>query len=171
MDPFTNQALAALLPPEMVDYLQTHVLHPSSPVQVFLRRASLQIHHAVAAVLPVISPLIDRLLDAMSENQGATGLIITLAVITAVVVIMNWIRRLVMWWTRLVARVAFWAVVALIVAAAWERGLTRSARDVVAFAAKVVGYMAALKDVWNNEYDRYESQRFGAGAAEPRSHR
>lgn len=173
MDPFTSQALSALLPPEMVEYINTYILHPSSPVQVFLRKASLSIQYAVGAVLPVISPLIDRLLDAMSENQGATGLIVALAVITAVVVVMNWLRRLVVWWTRQLARVAFWAVVALVVAAVWERGLTRSARDVVVFASKFVGYLAALKDVWVDEYNHYESQRVGAasGAGGPRSNR
>ena len=172
MDPFTNQALSALLPPEMVEYIHAHILHPSSPVQVFLRKASLSIQYAVGAVVPVISPVIDRLLDAMSENQGATGLVVALAVITAVVVVMNWLRRLVVWWTRQLARLAFWAVVALVVAAVWERGLTRSARDVVVLASKFAGYLAALKDVWVDEYNHYESQRVGrAGTRGPRSHR
>ncbi|KFH48092.1 hypothetical protein ACRE_010520 [Hapsidospora chrysogenum ATCC 11550] len=166
MDPFTSQALSALLPPEMVDYLYTHVLHPSSPVQSFLRSASLWIQHAVSAAIPIVGPLLDRLLDAMSEHQGATGLVVALAVVTAVVVIMNWVRRLVMWWTRLVARLTFWTVVVLVVAAVWQRGLMITARDLVVFASKILGYLAALRDVWVDEYNHYESQqRTGASGA------
>ena len=171
MDPLTNQALSTFLPPEMVEYIQANFLHPRSPLQLILRKASLFAHRAVGAVLPVLNPLVDRLFDAINENQGATGLILALAVVTAVVIIMNWIRRVVMWWTRLVARITFWAFIALAVAAAWERGFLQSARDVVVVVSKFAGYLAALKDVWISEYNHYENQRMGAGKQMPQSHR
>lgn len=161
-DSMIHHALRSLLPPETVEYIDAHALNPHSPLQVLLGRASAWTSRAVSAAAPVVAPLADRALSAVADNQGAAGLVAALAVVTAVVVIMNWIRRLVAWWTRLVLRLAFWALVALALAVAWERGPTRTAADAVALASRVAGYCAALRDVWVREYNHYESQRVGA---------
>lgn len=159
MDPSTMSALASILPPETVKYLQTYVLAPDSPGQLLLHRAGRAASGAASAAAPHVTPWVDALLGTMADNQGATGLVVALAVVTAVVVVMNWLRRLVMWWTRLAARIALWAVVALVVAAAWERGLARTTRDLVIASSTLAGYLASLRDVWVREYNHYDSQR------------
>ena len=163
MDAFQNQALAALLPPELNDFIQTHILHPRSPVQHIARQAKIVLANFFKVLQPVIESLFDRLIYAINENQGTTGLLLVVAVITAVVVIMSWIQRMMMWWTRFLLKLGTYAVLAIVVAAVWQRGLMTTARDLVVFGSKLVGYGAVLKDVWMEEYDRYESQSAGAG--------
>ena len=60
MDPLTNQALSAFLPPEMVEYIKTNILHPNSRLQLLLREATLLTYRANDMVLPVLSPLVER---------------------------------------------------------------------------------------------------------------
>merc|ERR1719160_605481 len=63
-----------------------------------------------------------------------------------------------MWWARFTMVLAFYAAIVVVIAIAWERGPARSLRDVVVVASKIVGYLASLREVWVQEYDRYESQ-------------
>ncbi|KAF7559156.1 hypothetical protein G7046_g4992 [Stylonectria norvegica] len=159
----TTSLLAALLPPDLVDYIHTHLLHPHAPLQVFKRQAVLQSQRLLNAAYPIVRPLLDRLLALMADNQGVVGVAVSLAVLAVVVVVLNWVRRLLLWWTRLTMRVAFWAVVLAVAAWVWERGVFESLRDVTVVGSKVVGYLAVLKDVWVNEYHRYEAQQEMAG--------
>lgn len=167
MEHFTNQALGALLPAELNAFIQTHVLHPRSPVQHIVRQVNVVLNNFFKTMYPVIEPLFDRLVDTINENQGTTGLLLVVAVITAVLVVMNWIRKMMLWWTRMVAKLSFYAIVAVLLAAVWQRGLMTTARDMVVFGSKLLGYGAALKDVWMEEYDRYESQSAGVGRGHP----
>lgn len=164
MDHATNAALRGLLPAEMNDFIQTHILHPRSPVQHLARQANVLINNFFKTLYPIIEPLFDRLVDAINENQGTTGLLLVVAVVTVVMVVMNWIRRLMMWWTRMLAKLTFYAIVVALLAGVWQRGLMTTARDLVVVGSKLAGYGAALKDVWMEEYDRYESQSAGAGS-------
>lgn len=171
MDPLTNQALSSLLPPEMIEYLRVHVLHPQSPVQTILREASEYAKRGVDAVLPLVLPLLDRVAAAVSENQGAAGLVLVAIVLTVVVVVLNWIRRLMMWWTRLVTRILYYAFLVAVASAVWQRGIFQTAEDVVVFASKLMGYAGAVKDIWINEYNHYESQRVASASGQYSSHR
>lgn len=80
-----------------------------------------------------------------------------LALVLAVQVL-SWIRRAVAWFARLLFRLAFWTCVALGVAFVWQRGPEQTARDAVVVVSKVVGFGAAMRDVWVSEYRRYEAQ-------------
>ncbi|TFB06117.1 hypothetical protein CCMA1212_001897 [Trichoderma ghanense] len=146
-----TQLLTSLLPPNIATLIQTHILSPSSPLQTLKRHLLLQAAH--------LQPLADRLLDKLSSHQAALDVLLPLATVVATVVVLNWIRRLVLWWTRLVFRAFFWAMVALFVAWVWNRGFLESARDAAVLGAKVAGYVAVLKDVWVDEYKRYEGQQ------------
>ncbi|KAF4124070.1 hypothetical protein GMORB2_5786 [Geosmithia morbida] len=163
MDTATVGVLSSLLPPETQKYIQAYILDADSPGQLLLRQASGYASSAASTALPLVTPYVDAALSALADNQGAAGLVAALAVVTAVVVVLNWLRRLVMWWTRLVARLAFWAVIALVVAAAWERGLARTTRDVAVASSTLAGYLAGLRDIWVAEYNHYESQRVRGG--------
>ncbi|KAH7170832.1 hypothetical protein EDB81DRAFT_181106 [Dactylonectria macrodidyma] len=160
----TLHLLSAFLPADLVATINNHILDPSSPVQVLQRGAVAQLQHLLSAAYPVLQPLFERLLDAMAENQGLVGVIASLLVLATVLVVLNWIRRLLMWWTRLALRVASWAALVAIAAWVWDRGVFESARDVAVGGGKIVGYLAFLKDVWVDEYNRYEAQQGMAGA-------
>lgn len=154
-----TQLLASLLPPDVVALIDAHVLAPQSAVQIAKRHALAQAQRSAAVVLPLVRPLADRALAVLAEHQGALDLLIPLAVLTATLVVLNWIRRLVLWWTRLALRAVFWAAAVALAAWVWNRGVLASARDATVVGAKVVGYMAVLKDVWLDEYKRYEGQQ------------
>lgn len=164
MASLTTHFLKAFLPPDLVDYIDVNVLHPQGPVQAWKREAVTQAQRGFDTAYPLVQPLLDRLLRAMAENQGLVGIAVVLTVITVVLVVLNWIRRLMLWCTRLTLRVAFWGLLALVVSWAWERGPLQSMQDAVVVGSKIVGYLAALKNVWLSEYDRYEGQQNMAGA-------
>ncbi|KAI5466195.1 hypothetical protein BGZ63DRAFT_420699 [Mariannaea sp. PMI_226] len=160
----TEHLLSAFLPADLVDSIRTHVLHPHSPLQVVRRNLILQAQRLLNAVYPMVQPLLERLLDAMAENQGLVGVVVSLVILATVLVVLNWIRRLLLWWTRLTLRIATWAAFVAIAAWVWDRGVFESARDVAIIGGKVVGYLAVLKDVWVDEYNRYEAQQGMAGS-------
>lgn len=158
MDFLTHQALSRILPPDAYAFVQTNILHPQSQFQLLFKQSTVVATNAVSATLPYLDPLIERVSDALHDNSGAVGVVVALGVITAVVMIMNWIRRMIMWWARFTMVLAFYAAIVVVIAIAWERGPARSLRDVVVVASKIVGYLASLREVWVQEYDRYESQ-------------
>ncbi|CAM1507028.1 Fc.00g066690.m01.CDS01 [Cosmosporella sp. VM-42] len=155
----TTHLLKALLPADLVETIHVYFLAPSSPVQTAKRHLLVHSQRLLNAAYPVIQPLLDRLLLLMSENQGVVGTVISLLVLATILVVLNWIRRLVLWWTRFTIKIATWAVVFLLAAWVWERGVWESVRDVVVIGGKVVGYMAVLKEVWVDEYNKYEAQQ------------
>lgn len=151
--------ISSLLPPELADTMNKHILNDRAPLQVVLRTVYTQAQNLFNAAAPMLEPLLDRILTAMAENQGLVGVGASLLFLALIVIVLNWIRRLLMWWTRLAMRLATWAILFALAAWVWERGLYESARDVVVMGSKVVGYLAVLKDVWMNEYNRYEAQQ------------
>lgn len=150
--------LTSLLPADVVALIDTHILDPQSPVQAVKRTALAQARRSADFVLPVLQPLIDRALSLLAEHQGALDMLVPLAVLLATLVVLNWVRRIIMWWTRLAFRAVFWAAFAALAAWVWNRGVLVSAKDAAVLGAKIVGYMAVLKDVWLDEYKRYEGQ-------------
>ncbi|OBS26481.1 hypothetical protein FPOA_00424 [Fusarium poae] len=163
--------ITALLPPELAESVQKHILHPRSPVQVLARNVLVQAQKVIDTVTPIIEPILDRVMILLAENQGLVGVIASLLVLATVVIILNWIRRLLMWWTRLAMRIVTWAFMFALAAWIWERGVFESARDMTVIGARIVGYLAVIKDIWLQEYDRYEAQQGMAGTRGPASGR
>ncbi|KAI8684411.1 Hypothetical protein NCS54_00109100 [Fusarium falciforme] len=161
--------LSALLPPDLVDSINKHVLHPRAPIQILLRHVLVQAQNLLDTAAPIIEPLFDRLMTAMAENQGLVGVIASLLVLATFLIILNWIRRLLMWWTRLAMRIATWAILFAIAAWVWERGVFESAKDMAIAGGKVAGYLAVIKDVWLEEYNKYEAQQGMAGSGGTKS--
>lgn len=154
-----KQLLASFLPPNVVALIDTHILGPRSPLQIFKRQALAQARLGASSLIPLVQPVADRGMAVLAEHQGALDLLLPLATIVATLVVLNWIRRLVLWWTRLAMRAVLWAAVVALAAWVWNRGVLVSARDAAVVGAKVVGYMAVLKNVWLDEYKRYEGQQ------------
>lgn len=144
--------LAGLLPPELAGPVRQHLLHPQSPLQTGGR-------HVIAYARAAAAAVADLALGLAAENQGLAGGLALLALLTAVLVVAHWISRLVMWWTRFVLRLASWAVVVALAAWVWNRGPAASVRDAAVLVGRLLGYLTLLKDVWLQEYNRYEGQR------------
>ncbi|KAF4505005.1 hypothetical protein G6O67_007003 [Ophiocordyceps sinensis] len=144
--------LAGLLPPELAGPVRQHLLHPQSPLQACRR-------HVVAYARAAAAAAADVALGLAAENQGLAGGLALLALLAAALVVVHWVGRLVMWWTRVALRLASWAIVAALAAWVWNRGPAASLTDAVVLAGRVLGYLAVLKDVWLEEYNRYEGQQ------------
>ncbi|EKJ79802.1 hypothetical protein HYE67_008353 [Fusarium culmorum] len=163
--------ITSFLPPELAETVQKHILSPRSPVQVVVRNVLVQAQNVIDTVTPIVEPILDRVMILLAENQGLVGVIASLLVLATVVIILNWIRRLLMWWTRMAMRIMTWAFMFALAAWIWERGVFESARDMTVIGARILGYLAVIKDVWLQEYDRYEAQQGMAGTRGPASGR
>lgn len=153
-----NFVLRSLLPPEAVDFIHKNALHPSSPPQVLRQHVVLGATRLFDALYPYVAPAVDATLAYLHESPELVSFGILLALLAATVVVLNWVRRVVAFWTALVLRVAFWAAVVAVLAAVVQRGVFETARDAVVVGGKVVGFAAAVKDVWISEYKRYEEE-------------
>ncbi|KXH63254.1 hypothetical protein CNYM01_05705 [Colletotrichum nymphaeae SA-01] len=154
----TNFLLRSLLPPDAADFIHKNALHPSSPVQQLKGHALAAASHAFDELYPYLAPAVDATLDFLHSSPELVSFAVLLALLAATVIVLNWIRRVVAFWTALVLRLAFWGGVVVVVAAVWQRGVFETARDAVVVGGKVVGFAAAAKDVWVSEYRRYEEE-------------
>ncbi|KAL0936475.1 uncharacterized protein CTRU02_208691 [Colletotrichum truncatum] len=154
----TNFLLRSLLPPEAVDFINKNALHPSSPVQILRQHFVAAASRAFDTVYPYLAPAVDATLAFLQDSPELVSFGILLALLAATVVVLNWIRRVVAFWTALVLRIAFWGAVVAVLAAVVQRGVWETAKDAVVVGGKVVGFATALKDVWISEYKRYEEE-------------
>ncbi|KAH7328921.1 hypothetical protein B0I35DRAFT_404214 [Stachybotrys elegans] len=155
----TLDFLQTLLPSELVDTLQTHVLQPEGPARVVKDRVVDAAWRAYDVLALLLQPLLDRVLQVMGERQDLVGLLAAVLLVTTLITVLTWVHRLIMWGTRMLMRMAFAGLLFAFVAWIWQRGVFESARDGAVLAGRIAGYMAVLKDVWIEEYNRYEAQQ------------
>lgn len=159
METLLLPVLSGVLPPEMVVWIKANILNPHSTFQIYKRHALVHAQRGLEAVYPIIQPLVDRFL----ANEGLVGFAALLTLLVAVFLVVSWVHRVVMWWTRLAMRAVFWMAVFGLLAYGWERGPMECFRDIVVAGGKFVGFLAAMKEVWADEYQKYDSQQQMAG--------
>ncbi|ATY60786.1 hypothetical protein A9K55_006609 [Cordyceps militaris] len=157
-----SDLINSLLPADTAALVHHHVLRADAPLQVYFAAARASVTRSAGAVTPYVAPLVERLL-AWTHDSALGGLLVPLTILVAAVVVMNWIRRVLLWWTRLALRAVLWATLAALAAWVWQRGLQASVRDVVVVAGKVAGYAAVVREIWWREYRRYEDQQNAGG--------
>lgn len=157
--PLTTHLLSTILPPDYVDFIHDNFLHSQAPFQTFKRQALAQAQQGLEFLYPIVQPFIDRLLILMADNQGLVGLAVAVAVITAVLVVLNWVRRFAMWCAWMSMRIVMLTVLVAVGAYVWERGVFETSRALVVGGGKFMGYLSVLKNVWLDEYNRYEEQQ------------
>lgn len=152
------ESLKDFLPANCIEILQEHVLDPKSPFQVFKHGAVFAIQKLVNIMWPFLVPVFDRLTQALHSSPDIVVLTFFLVLVFLVFQILNWMRRVLMFWTRIALRLVFWTGIVALVAVVWQRGLEASMKDAIAIGNWLLGYGAILKDVWLREYRRYEAQ-------------
>lgn len=115
---------------------------------------------------PVVSPVAERLNQILVNSPDIVVLILVVLVFVLVIQVLAWIRRMVLWVTGLVIRLMFWAAVVAGVAWVYQRGPEATVRDGVVLVSKIAGYGASLRDVWLQEYQRYDHPGTGGDPAE-----
>lgn len=138
------------------------MLAPSTPFQTVLRAAHSAISRGVAVVWPAVSPMVSRAGATLSERLGDSPDVVfvgfALAVAFLFLQVFLWMHRVMMFWTRLVTRMIFWSLIAMVVAMVWQRGPEAVLRDVAVFSGRAAAYATVVKDIWLAEYDRYDAQ-------------
>ncbi|KAK3693952.1 hypothetical protein B0T22DRAFT_476751 [Podospora appendiculata] len=170
MDLYTQWAsrqLQGLLPDSSVDFLQQHVLHPDASLQILKGHVIAAGEAAFAVAWPLVAPTFERVMAAIYASPDVVFVATFLLLLVAVVQILNFTRRVLMFLTRLVFYMALWAGLAAVAAIVWKRGLEASVGDAVRIGSTVVGYAAGVRDIFLREYAKYDAQekaRAGATA-------
>ncbi|RDA85652.1 hypothetical protein CP532_3548 [Ophiocordyceps camponoti-leonardi (nom. inval.)] len=154
MEAYIFGLVADLLPPEMAASARHHLLRPDSPLQSCKRQLAATARAGLVAVTDVAARAL-----AASDSQGAVaGVVSTLAVLAVSALLLRWVGRLVLWWTRFTLRLAWWAFVVALCACVWQRGPVATLQNVLVGAGALMRYLVILRDVWLAEYNRYEVQ-------------
>lgn len=154
----TNPPLEAL-PPPLVSFLRAHLLDPSSPSQHLLQRFT----PVLTQLTSLLTPLLDRLAAALAASPDLVVLAFFLGVVVFVFQVLAYLRRLMMWWTRMAMRLVFWSAVVAGGAVVWRRGVEASLADAVYWGGKVAGFAEGVKGVFWAEYQRYEEMERNKG--------
>ncbi|KAK0612999.1 hypothetical protein B0T17DRAFT_602597 [Bombardia bombarda] len=159
--------LQGLLPPPAQAFITTHILSPSSPVQMVKRQALAATEAAWSVTKPLlVTPVINGATRAMYASPDIAVAVFLLGVMLAMVWVLNLVRRAMVSLTRLVLRLAFYSGLAALGAVMWQRGFETSMQDALVVGGKLFGWAAALKEVFVSEYRRYaslENARAGGG--------
>lgn len=107
---------------------------------------------------PILGPVFDRLTQALYGSPDIVVLGFFCLILVLVFQILSWLRRALVFWTRIAFRMAFYAGLAALAASVWQRGLEASWSDAVAIGATLLKYGGWVNDIWMNEYRKYEEQ-------------
>lgn len=107
---------------------------------------------------PVLSPIFDRLIQALHSSPDIVVLGFFLVILLVIMQILSWLRRAIVFWTRIAFRMAFYAAIVAVAASVWQRGLEASWSDAAFIGSKLLTYGGMVKDIWLREYQRYEQQ-------------
>ncbi|RDA94154.1 hypothetical protein CP533_6582 [Ophiocordyceps camponoti-saundersi (nom. inval.)] len=158
MDAYIFSLLVDLLPPDMATAARHHLLRPDSPLQSYKRQLAATSRAGIAALTDVAA----RALAASESREGntgaVTGVVASLALLAVSALLLRWVGRLVLWWTRFTLRLAWWAFVVALCAGVWQWGLVATVQNILIGAGALMRYLAILRDVWLAAYNRYEVQ-------------
>lgn len=158
-----SHLVTSLLPPDKAALVHHHILRADAPLQVYFGQARDSVTRSAGTIYPLVQPWIDKLL-AMTGASELGAVLVPLAILAVAVIVLNWIRRVLLFWTRLAMRAVFYATLVALLAWVWNRGLQASVRDVVVIVGRVAGYASLVKQIWWAEYRKYEEQQNGGRA-------
>ncbi|KAH8910600.1 hypothetical protein BR93DRAFT_955687 [Coniochaeta sp. PMI_546] len=140
------------------ELLQEHVFQPDSAPAVIKRQLAGTLQKALGVMAPIIGPILDRLTQALYSSPDIVVLGFFCLILVLVLQILSWLRRALVFWTRIAFRMAFYAGLVALAASVWQRGFEASWSDAVAIGNTLLKYGGWVKDIWINEYRKYEQQ-------------
>jgi hypothetical protein len=148
-----------VLPDEAATQIQSFLLSQSSP----LRNLSRLLSTVTAHMYPLFATALDRLAAFVSASPNIVSAALVLVLAVLILQILSMVHRMVLYFTRLAFRMLFWAAVVALMAAAWQRGLEHSLRDVVTVGGHVAGWVMGVVGVWVREYEKAQAQSQAQG--------
>ncbi len=96
--------------------------------------------------------LLDSIADLLASSPTIVSAVLVLLLAFLILQLLSLAKRVVLFWTRLAFRLAFYAGAVLLASVVYQRGLERSAADAMAVAGALAGWVAGLAGFWAEEY-------------------
>ncbi|CZT48139.1 uncharacterized protein RSE6_08800 [Rhynchosporium secalis] len=130
------------------EYLPT-IMHTLYTLEPYTRLPLRTLNSLYTQATPLLTPYISSLLNTLHASPAILSLAAIILLLVLALQILSFIRRVMMFWFRLVMRLVFWAVLGLAVAVVWQRGVGRTMEDLWMWGNEV-------RRVWEGEYKRWE---------------
>ncbi|GAP82685.1 putative nuclear pore assembly and biogenesis [Rosellinia necatrix] len=170
-DTWVINALRGILPEQTLQLLQDHVLHPSSTVRTVSAHAVVGMQRLARLLEPAVAPVAERGARALQDSPDVVFFAFLLALLFLAFQVLVWVQRTISFFTRLAFRAVLWCLLGLALMAVWQRGPEAVAADLAVLVRRLAVYAAMVKDIWLNEYRKYDAQTragsFGPGAGGP----
>jgi hypothetical protein len=151
--------LLDLLPEPLATFLRHNALHPSSPLQVLARGLNITITTmAYPFMASALAPVADVFAELKSAYPEIFGLALFTIFLSVFLIAMTLVRRLIMWWTRVVFNLFLLGLIVVVAAAVWEKGVFDSLKLLVVLGSWVAGWCAGVGRHFWNEWERYARQ-------------
>lgn len=162
MDQYVLNYLKDYLTPDSTSFIQEHVFQSDSAVGKIIRSITFSVQKLFSILYPFVGPALDRLTQALYNSPDIVVLGFVAVILLFMFQVLSWMRRFMVFWTRLAARFTFYAGIVALAASVYQRGLERSFNDAASLGSTVLGWAGMIKDIWMSEYRRYEQQAQGS---------
>ena len=135
----------ALLPPSFLSAVHTHLAPFSKPFSDMM-----------AAIGALVAPLVDRFTAALLASPDVVFLGVVLALLWLTLQVLSWVRRVIIFWTRVAFNLALVACLGALLAIARRRGPEQPLRDCVVVITKVAGFAVGVGGHVSDMVRRYE---------------
>jgi hypothetical protein len=98
---------------------------------------------------PYLLPLLNRLAAFATDSPAVITVALLLLLLVVSMQILNFARRLIVFWTRIMFQVLFYGGLVILVMVVWQRGVGRTVGDLMEWAEEI-------RQVWLMEYRRWE---------------
>ena len=143
--PLPNRSAPSL---QAVDYaLQAWQLYKAT--DPYLRPIRQTFFQLQAKTYPIILPYLNRAATLAQDSPALLTVGVLMLFLLIAMQILFFVRRVMMFWMRLVTRLVFWGAIAVLISVVVQRGVGRTAQD-------LVGWGQELSQVWSSEYKRWE---------------
>jgi len=127
--------------------LQTlRLYHEADP---YIRPIKSSLSSIYASLYPTLLPFLNRLALFAQDSPALVSVGVLLLFLLIAVQILGFIKRVLVWWFKLVVRITLWGLLAVLIGVVWQRGVGRTVAD-------AAGWGQELGEVWWREYRRWE---------------
>ncbi|KAH6719316.1 hypothetical protein BKA61DRAFT_274213 [Leptodontidium sp. MPI-SDFR-AT-0119] len=142
---------------DLVEEYAPTLLTILSTLEPYTRAPLSTLHTLSTRLTPLLTPYLTSLLNTLHASPAILSLAAILLLLILTLQILLFVRRVMMFWFRMMVRLLFWGVVVLIVSVVWQRGVGRTGEDLGRWASEV-------GSVWEREYRRWEGYQNQNGA-------
>jgi hypothetical protein len=135
-----------------MDILQTYALNAYdlyNSADPYLRPLRTGVYQLQAKAYPILLPYLNRAAVLAQDSPGIITIGLLLLFLLIAMRILAFVSRILMFWLRLATTLFFYAGLVLVFAAIWQRGVGRTADDLVSWGSE-------LREVWWREYRRWD---------------